>query len=556
MKKYIYLLTIAALAVFGCTVTGPQEEEKAYAGNTVKVTLNDTIPVAGGTVKAQVVSEVPFTVSIPSAATWLTAEATDTEVRFTAPANQSAEMRYASVALIDAEKKIAITRFDVCQKGSYVPVEKKEFGVSTKEVSVASDVTSATFEVTGEVAWTATSSNEAVVVEPAAGEGNATVTLTFPANNTPEEIRTEIAVATEDPGARPKSFTIVLTQESAVKNFNVTVAKANMEQYEDRTTIIVESDVDWTLTSSNETFYLLDPATEKVASTVSGSGDAEILMLVSANFKLEEAKTTITATTEDPLVQNKTITFDVSQKAYTIPSGQVLAEWYFAESQKSKLEENYNLVAKSELAHLEGFGDLYVDANSQGVGKFQYWQVDKEPIVDKLKKRCKRTITGKGEPMAVPPYVGDYALWTANPSAPLAAGTKVHIFFTVRPNDPQICKYWLLEYLDGTDTWKPVSDLVKKTTTANGEIEYTHELIWNDRQYNTFVDAVVTLSAETPVVQFRFKCVDNTMCDGTPWGDYVVDDALELRFSGWDSTNEETNPQYGVKKRPVIEVIQ
>ena len=63
MKKYIYLLTIAALAAFGCTPMGPEEDvSKEYAGNKAKVTLEDVIPVAGGSVTAVVKSEVPFTV--------------------------------------------------------------------------------------------------------------------------------------------------------------------------------------------------------------------------------------------------------------------------------------------------------------------------------------------------------------------------------------------------------------------------------------------------------------------------------------------------------------
>ena len=157
--------------------------------------------------------------------------------------------------------------------------------------------------------------------------------------------------------------------------------------------------------------------------------------------------------------------------------------------------------------------------------------------------------------MALPSYIGDYALWTAYSSSPLAAGTKVHIFFAVRPNDPQCMKYWKLQYLDGTE-WKPVADQIKTATTANGTFEYTHELIWNDLQYNTFVDAVVTLTASTSEVQFKFECVDNTWCDGTPWGDYKVDAALELRFSGYDSTDNEKKPNYRVFKRPVIEVVQ
>ena len=597
MKRYIYLLAIAALAAFGCTVTGPEGFGVGdYAGNKVKVTAPEAIPAQGGTVTAVVKTtedaDVPFTVSVPKAATWLkvgdiTEERVEVEVekvvdeeivvetvveiirtvKFTAStANESAEMRYASVGLIDTEKNIAITRFDVRQDGVGM-AEKKPFEVSTKEINVEAAATTASFDIVTEVAWTVTSANENFVVEPAAGEGNATVTVTFPANESVDAVVAELSVVAQDPLARPKSHTVVINQASAVKKFTaapVKVALAHTDQY---ATINVESDVVWTITSSNDKFVFTNPRYHKtdapeepkVTTYFTGEGTQEIQVLVPANFTYEDVTTTITIQTEDPLVlTDKVITFDLTQAAYNVPTGQVLAEWYFAADQISVLEAHFNLGAKTGTSELEGFGnpdELYINANSQGFGQFKYWQVDKTPIVDAIKKRCKRTITSAGEPMAVPPYTGDYALWTATPSAPLAAGTKVHIFFAVRPNDPQICKYWKLQYLDGTE-WKTVTDQVKTATTANGTIEYTHELVWTgDKQTNTFVDAVVTLTAETKDAQFKFECVDNTMCDGSPWGDYKVDAALELRFSGWDSTGE-ANPQYAVLKRPVIEVVQ
>ena len=581
MKKYIYLLTIAALAAFGCTPMGPEEDaNKEYAGNKAKVTLEDVIPATGGVAQAIVKSEVPFTVSVPKAATWLTVdEITDIEVEeevetvvdgvpvldvvmaprkvitFVAGANNSAEKRFASVALVDSEKNIVITRFDVTQEGNYVPVEPKEFGVSTNAIDVEADATTATFKVTGEVAWTVTSSNEAFTVSPASGEGEADVTVKFPANESAEAVVAEITVATEDPGAKPKTQTVVITQASATKSFTASVAKTSFKLGEDRTVITVESDVEWTMTSTNDMVYLIDPADDLGKASITCTGNAEVLVLMPANFKLEENKSTITVSTESTLVQQNTYTFEITQEAYTVPAGQVLAEWYFATEVKAELEKTWNLPVGGDLADVEGFGDVYVDANSQGSGKFQYWQVDKRPIIDKEHKRSKRTVTGTGEPMALPAYTGDYALWTANPASPLAAGTKVHIFFAVRPNDPQCTKYWILEYLDG-DTWKAVADQVKTATTANGTVEYTHEILWDELQINTFVDAVVTLSASTSTVQFRFRCVDNTMCDGTPWGDTKVNGAWEFRFAGYDSTSNEKKPNYRVYKRPVIEVVQ
>ena len=590
MKRYIYLLTIAALAAFGCTVTGPEGFGVGdYAGNKVKVTAPEAIPAQGGTVVAVVKttedSDVPFTVSVPKAATWLkvgdiTEDRAEVEVekvvndeivvekviqitrtvKFTAStANESAEMRYASVGLIDSEKNIAITRFDVRQDGVGM-AERKPFAVNNKEIEVEASATSATFSIETEVAWTVTSSNENFVVDPAAGEGNATVTVTFPANEGADAVVAELTVAATDPLARPKSHTVVITQASNVKTFTVAPGKTDLGQTEDRTSFKIESDVAWTITSSNPEFFLVNPSTDEGVASLSGEGNAEIQVLVAANFDLEVNKTTITVATEDPLVlTEKTITFEISQAAYTVPSGQVLAEWYFATSESATLKAHYDLAAKSGgNSEKPGFGypdELYIDANSQGTGKFKYWQVDKEPIVDAIAKRCKRQITSAGEPMAVPPYTGDYALWTATPAAPLAAGTKVHIFFAVRPNDAQICKYWKLQYLDGTE-WKTVTDQLKTATTANGTVEYTHELIWTDLQYNTFVDAIVTLTASTSEVQFKFECVDNTWCDGTPWGDYKVDAALELRFSGYDSTSNTKKPNYRVFKRPVIEVVQ
>lgn len=585
MKRYIYLLAIAALAAFGCTVTGPTSFGVGdYAGNKVKVTAPEAIPAQGGTVTAVVKTtedaDVPFTVSVPKAATWLkvgdiTEERVETEVekvvdeeivvetvveiirtvRFTAStANESAEMRYASVGLIDTEKNIAITRFDVRQDGVGM-AEKKPFEVSTKEINVEAAATTASFDIVTEVAWTVTSANENFVVEPAAGEGNGTVTVTFPANEGVDAVVAELTVAATDPLARPKSHTVVITQASAVKKFEASIAKTELEYTDVKTIITVDSDVAWTATTSNEGYYLvISGSDDSPAATITGEGSKSIDVLVPANFGYDAKTTVITVVTEDALVQEKTKTFTVSQKPYTIPTGQVLAEWYFATTEINTLKEHYNLAVGGELADVEGFGDVYIDANSQGTGKFQYWQVDKRPLVDKEHKRVKRTISTRGEPLALATYTGDYILWTANPTSPLPAGTKVHLFFALRPQIGSVAKYWKVQYLDGNDL-KPAADYIKKATTANGEIEYTHELFFTEEsEINTFVDVVVTLTAETPVVQFKIECVDNTMCDGTPWGNTIVNGAWTLRFAGWDSAAKQ--PQYCVHKRPVIEVIQ
>ena len=116
------------------------------------------------------------------------------------------------------------------------------------------------------MAWTVTSANENFVVEPAAGEGNGTVTVTFPANEGADAVVAELTVAATDPLARPKSHTVVITQASNVKTFTVAPGKTDLGQTEDRTSFSIESDVAWTITSSNPEFFLVDsPCVSKYA---------------------------------------------------------------------------------------------------------------------------------------------------------------------------------------------------------------------------------------------------------------------------------------------------
>lgn len=103
---------------------------------------------------------------------------------------------------------------------SILPVEVKAssasfFGVSDQSLSVAASATSATFKVTGNVAWTASSSNANFTVSPASGNGEADVTVTFPANtNTENEVTANITVSTTA-NVATKSYTVAITQAKA-----------------------------------------------------------------------------------------------------------------------------------------------------------------------------------------------------------------------------------------------------------------------------------------------------------------------------------------------------
>ena len=99
---------------------------------------------------------------------------------------------------------------------------EKSFGVSATEISATYKETSASFGVTGNVAWTVTCP-EGVTADPASGEGEATVKLTFPANEGDEDVTYAVKVETADTDIEEKSYTV--TVKHACYRLPATVAE-------------------------------------------------------------------------------------------------------------------------------------------------------------------------------------------------------------------------------------------------------------------------------------------------------------------------------------------
>lgn len=91
-----------------------------------------------------------------------------------------------------------------------VPGGSDYLTVSTTSLSAAADATTATFDVKANVAWTVTSDNSAYTVEPASGNGNATVTVKFAANTEETSKVVNLTVSTTAEVAT-KSYTVTLT---------------------------------------------------------------------------------------------------------------------------------------------------------------------------------------------------------------------------------------------------------------------------------------------------------------------------------------------------------
>lgn len=84
------------------------------------------------------------------------------------------------------------------------------FGVEKTEITVAASATSATINVTGNVKWTASSEN--ATVNPASGEGNGAVTVSFAANTDTENAKTYTVVVSTTEDVTTKSYTVTITQ--------------------------------------------------------------------------------------------------------------------------------------------------------------------------------------------------------------------------------------------------------------------------------------------------------------------------------------------------------
>lgn len=227
MKKFLSLFLCAALAWAACTPEKTENEEIVYQGikASVEMSSSEAIPAEGGQLIVTVHKSPAFTISLPKTADWLSFSQADSVITFNAKANNSAVLRFASVSVIDAELQIAITNFDVTQAGTEKDIPRKNFQVSTQSILAKADDTSASFNVISEVAWTVTSSNPAFVPTPASGEGNGTVTVSFPANEVPEEVTAVITVSTTDEAVINQELAVTIKQEAG-KNNNPAVKPA------------------------------------------------------------------------------------------------------------------------------------------------------------------------------------------------------------------------------------------------------------------------------------------------------------------------------------------
>lgn len=97
------------------------------------------------------------------------------------------------------------------------------FGVASQAVSVSASATSATVQVTGNVAWTASVSDGATV-SPASGTGAGDITVTFPANTSTENAVTYTVTVSTTADVTTKSYAVTVTQAKVSTSAEVKVS--------------------------------------------------------------------------------------------------------------------------------------------------------------------------------------------------------------------------------------------------------------------------------------------------------------------------------------------
>ena len=361
-------------------------------------------------------------------------------------------------------------------------------------------------------------------------------------------------------------------------------------------TIKVESNLSWTVECDNSAFSV---------SPSSGKDNGQITVSVPANSASTEVKGVVSVIPEKVTglagASIKTVKINVIQAAAEIvvpdpptPPGPdpgsevknpqsegVLAEWEFATEPTAFFEVHFAYeLAKVDGkpnpdAHLPGYvsDDHYCESNIVPGGKIRFWNGSDKTALDD-NGRCKRGTGNYGEPCWYGAWKGDVVEFEAVPAAPydgVKAGTKLHIFFAVRPNTQNTLKYWLLEIKDGSE-WVALGN-VKTAAVSGEEVKYNVELIYNPegkgmdgdnypevpQQINTFVDETYTLTADVSKVEYRLTCQSLMIADGSMVVSYIGETSASkaqnsvVRFAGKDSNSGGAHP---VEQHTIIEIVK
>ena len=239
--------------------------------------------------------------SVASSELWLTANPTsgsnNGNITLTAQANPTALTRTATITLSGSgatSQTIVVTQ----AAGPVVLT----VSVPTLNIDATANST-ATFDITSNIAWSVASSELWLTANPASGSNNGNITLTAQANPT---VSTRTATITVS-GSGATSQTIVVTQAAGSAVLTVSVQTLSIGNVINLTnTFDITSNIAWSV-NSNETWL--------TANIASGSDNATITLTAEPNTSTSSRTATVTVSGIG--VTSQTIT--VTQDAYVAP---------------------------------------------------------------------------------------------------------------------------------------------------------------------------------------------------------------------------------------------
>lgn len=202
-------------------------------------------------------------------------DASRTTYSITVSPNESNQERKARIKFIgDYVTPLAL---DITQDGK-VPV-----GISVETIEVLNDATQAEFTILGNKEWTASCDNPAFVLSKKEGKGESKINVSFPENESSEDIVVTITVTIGN-----ESYTLTITQKSLAK--------------------IEYKDLSETVTSN--CYVVSEPGFYKFKATVKGNGVRPESQTMSTTLSPESAKivwstfnTTVTPENNDALIR-------------------------------------------------------------------------------------------------------------------------------------------------------------------------------------------------------------------------------------------------------------
>ena len=291
MNGYFWASTLFSVPDQGCGLyfddAGHPHAFSRYQGLSVrpvgKMTLHFSLtptaidfPAASSSETLSVTANQPWTATTSDA--WLTLSNTsgegDASLTISAEENTSITSRTGTVTFQTGATTYAVS---VTQKGA-TPI----FEATPSSLSYSASGGSETISITSNQSWTATTSDAWFNISAAAGEGNATLTVTAEENSSIAERSGKVTFS-----AGGNTYTVNITQKGADLIFSVTPTTFSFTSSGGNQSVSVKSNQAWTVSFDVSWLSL---------STVSGTGDATLTITAQTNTSTDNRAGTVTFT--------------------------------------------------------------------------------------------------------------------------------------------------------------------------------------------------------------------------------------------------------------------